>query len=85
MLTTGGIKRPSFIAAGVGMVASLAAVVVTFAITAPNVSEVDGWDPNNPPADWEGYRRRIRTADLLRTILSGTAMAANITSLALEW
>lgn len=59
LLKTGDVKRPSFIAAGVGVVASLAAVVVTFAITAPNVSEVDGWDPNNPP----GRLGRLPAAD----------------------
>jgi hypothetical protein len=77
-------KRTFQLAAG-GLALSVAAVFVTLLITAPAQSAIDGWDPANPPPDWEDYKSRLGRANLLRTTLHGAALGLNLTALTLSF
>jgi hypothetical protein len=74
-------RSRSFQLAAGGLALGLAGIITTLAITAPAQSEIDGWDPAAPPADWEDYKTRLGRANILRTSLHGAALALNILAL----
>jgi hypothetical protein len=78
-------KKHAFLLAGGGLLLGLAGVVTTLAITAPNQSAIDGWDPMNPPADWADYKASLQRANVLRTVFHGAALSLNIAALAVTW
>jgi hypothetical protein len=83
-LTKDWRKREFQLVAG-GVLLGIVGIVTTLAITAPAQSEVDGWDPANPPADWEDYKRSLGRANLYRTLLYGGVVALNVAALTISW
>ena len=77
-------KRTFQLAAG-GLALALVGVVTTLAITAPAQSDVDGWDPAAPPADWADYKSRLQRANLIRTSVHGAAVVLNTLALSIAW
>ena len=78
-------RKREFMLAGAGLLLAVAGVITTLAITAPAQSDVDGFDPDNLPADIQAYRDRLHRANVIRTVVHGVALGINITALTIAW